>query len=145
MTLTKFFFNLALVARVNAYMASSLHKKWMWRHGQAIWTNDPAVRWDEDDTGHPKWLAIEPKSLFKLCILLSLAGVVQLAVFKNVLKHINIDMAPMGIFRYWAKIQIPINQHVFANYKVLQFTEHTQSSKNSTTGSGPLLWSVPVK
>ena len=32
----------------------------MWRHGQAILTSDPAVQWEEDDTGLPKRLSIEP-------------------------------------------------------------------------------------
>ena len=39
---------------------SNLHKKRMWHHGQAIRTCDPAIRWEEDDTGIPKRLAIEP-------------------------------------------------------------------------------------
>ena len=38
----------------------NLHKKWMWRHGQTIRTSDAAVRWEEDDNGLPKRLAIEP-------------------------------------------------------------------------------------
>ena len=39
----------------------NLHKKRMLRHEQAIRTSDPAVLWEEDDTGLRKRLAIEPR------------------------------------------------------------------------------------
>ena len=49
----------SLILMLILSLNGNLHKKWMQRHGQAIRTSVQAVRWEEDDTGFPKRLAIE--------------------------------------------------------------------------------------